>query len=214
VTFDLILIGLAIALEPLPVSAYILVLATERGTANGLGFTLGWVLTLVGVVVLTLTVTGGKPLVPRSAPSTAALAAKIALGVLLLVFAWHRRQQRGRPRPEPRWMTALDRLNFFTAMALGFLLQPWPLVAAGAATATEADLSKPATILALAGFCAVASSSYLVMQAYAIRSPDNARARLDGLNRWISLHREEVLLIVSVGIGLWLIGASAYRLAT
>lgn len=212
--FDLLLIGLAIALEPLPVSAYLLVLATDRGTAKGLGFTLGWVVTLVGVVVLTMTVTGGKPLVPRSAPSTAALLAKIALGVLLVAFAWKTRRQRERPQREPRWMAKLDSINFFTAASLGFLLQPWPLVAAGAVTATGADLSHPATILVLLGFCVVASSSYLVMQTYVVRYPDNARARLDGLSTWISVHREQVVLVLSVSVGLWLIAASAYRLAS
>jgi threonine/homoserine/homoserine lactone efflux protein len=213
-TLDLLLIGLAIALEPLPVSAHILVLASEGGARKGMGFVLGWVVTLVGVVVATVTVTGGKPLLSRSAPSTASLLAKILLGALLLVFAWHKRRQRGRPPAEPKWMAKVDRLNFVTAMALGFLLQPWPLVAAGAVTATEADLSNPATVLALVGFCVLASSSYVSMQAYVIRSPDSARARLDGLNRWISVHRDQVVVFVSVVVGLWLVTASGYRLAT
>lgn len=213
-TLDLLLIGLAIALEPLPVSAHILLLATEGGARKGTGFVLGWVITLVVVVVATVTVTGGKPLLPKSSPSTASLLAKILLGVLLLVFAWHKRKQRGRPPAEPQWMAKLDRLNFLTAMALGFLLQPWPLVAAGAATATEADLSNPVTTIALVGFCVVASSSYLSMQAYVIRSPDNARARLDGLYRWITVHRDQVVVVVSVVVGLWLITVSGYRLAS
>lgn len=212
-TLDLLIIGLAITLEPLPVSAYILVLATEGGTRKGAGFVLGWVITLVAVVVATVTVTGGKPLLTRSAPSTASLLAKILLGALLLVFAWRKRTQRGRPATEPRWMAKLDRLNFFAAIGLGFLLQPWPLVAAGAATATEADLTNGATALTLVGFCALASSSYLSMQAYVMRSPDHARARLDGLNRWISAHRDQVVVVVSVAVGLWLIAASAYGLA-
>jgi threonine/homoserine/homoserine lactone efflux protein len=68
-TFDLLLIGLAITLDPLPVSAQILLLGGERGIRNGIGFVLGWMLTLAGVVVLTLLVTGGKPLSRSSAPS-------------------------------------------------------------------------------------------------------------------------------------------------
>lgn len=212
-TLDLLLLGLAIALEPIPVSAYILVLGTEGGARKGAGFLLGWVITLIVVLVLTVTLTGGKPLLPKSAPSTASLLVKIVLGAALLVFAWRMRTRRKAPVTEPRWMTKLDRLTFLAAMGLGFLLQPWPLVAAGAATATQADLAKPATVLTLVGFCAVASSSYLGMQTYAMRSPDNARARLEALNGWISVHRDRVVVVVSVAVGLWLIAASAYALA-
>ena len=71
---DLFLIGLVITLEPIPLTAMILVLATERGILKGLGYMLGWLATLVGIVALTVLVTGGKPLIPKSNPSTAALA--------------------------------------------------------------------------------------------------------------------------------------------
>ena len=78
---DLFLIGLVVTLEPIPLTAMILLLAAERGLMKGLGFTLGWLLTLVGIVALTVLVTGGKPLIPQSAPSTGALAVKLAIGV-------------------------------------------------------------------------------------------------------------------------------------
>ena len=39
---DLLLIGLGIALEPFPLTAFILVLSAERGTWKGLAFVLGW----------------------------------------------------------------------------------------------------------------------------------------------------------------------------
>ena len=50
---DLFLIGLVVTLEPIPLTAMILLLAAERGLMKGLGFTLGWLLTLVGIVALT-----------------------------------------------------------------------------------------------------------------------------------------------------------------
>ena len=73
---DLFLIGFVVTLEPIPLTAMILLLAAERGIMKGLGFTLGWLATLVGIVALTVLVTGGKPLIPQSAPSTAALTVK------------------------------------------------------------------------------------------------------------------------------------------
>jgi hypothetical protein len=213
-TLDLLLIGLAITLEPLPVSAYILILSTERGARTGMGFVLGWAVTLVGLVVLTLLLTGGKPLARGSAPSTAALVAKILLGAGLLVLAWRRRARRGRPSAPPTWMARLDTVNVAAATGLGFLLQPWFLVAAGVATVTAADLSKGATVVTLVGFCVLASASYLTMQAYALLSPDAARTRLDRLRTWIAVHQDQIVVVVSVALGLWLIGKSGYLLAT
>ena len=84
---DLFLIGLVVTLEPIPLTAMILLLASERGSVKGLGFTLGWLFTLVAIVAVTVLVTGGKPLIPKSSPSTAALAVKLAIGVVLVFVA-------------------------------------------------------------------------------------------------------------------------------
>ena len=146
---DLFLIGLVVTLEPIPLTAMILLLAAERGLMKGLGFTLGWLLTLVGIVALTVLVTGGKPLIPQSAPSTGALAAKLAIGVALLFVAYrrNRRPSSSAPKKQPRWMSGIDRINPIAAAGLGFLLQPWVLVAAGVATITQADLSNGRGVL-------------------------------------------------------------------
>jgi hypothetical protein len=42
VILDLVLIGLAITLEPLPLTAFLLVLASERGVRKGAAFIFGW----------------------------------------------------------------------------------------------------------------------------------------------------------------------------
>ncbi len=41
-TFDLILIALAVSLYPLPLTAFILVLSAPGGTRTGAGFLTGW----------------------------------------------------------------------------------------------------------------------------------------------------------------------------
>jgi hypothetical protein len=213
-TFDLILLGFAIALNPIPLSAYLLVLSSEGGTRKGLGFTIGWVLTLVGLIVITELVTGGKPLKSNSAPSTATLVVRIVIGLGLLAFAWRQRRERGRPKTQPSWMAKLDRLNFVAAMGLGFLLQPWMMVAAGIATITGADLSTASSVADLALFCLLATATYLGMQVYATAAPEAARLRLDGMRKALDDHKDQIIIILSVLVGLWLIGKSAYLLAT
>lgn len=214
VTLDLILLGLAIALEPLPLTAYLLMLSSEGGTRKGLGFLVGWVATVVGVVALTLVLTGGKPLKSGSVPSTASLVIKIGLGAGLLWLAWHQRTRRGQPSSPPSWMAKIDQLGFVAAMFLGFLLQPWALVAAGAATVAAADLSQASSWVSLIVFCLLATVSYLAMQIYVVVSPKAARVQLDGLNDWIAGHRDQIIIVVSAAIGLWLIGYSTYLLVT
>jgi hypothetical protein len=211
---DLILIGAAIALEPVPLTGYILLRSTEGGNWKGYGFILGWILTLALIVVLTMALTGGKPLKNESAPSTATLIVKILLGCGLLVLAWRQNARRGRSAgATPSWMVKLDRVNFAGAMGASFLLQPWLLVAAGAVTATAADLSEPTTVAVLVGYCILATSTYLVMQAYGVISPERARSRLDGFRQLLTDHRDQVIIVLCVVIGLWLIGKSAYTLA-
>ena len=212
-TFDLILIALAVSLYPLPLTAFILVLSAPGGTRKGAGFLAGWLASLIGVVVLTLLLTGGQPPREHTAPSQAALVVRILVGVGLLIIAWSRHRTRGRPRPTPRWLSKMDRLNIGSAAVLAFLLQPWGLIAAGAATVTQADLSDGAVVVAIVVFCLLATLSYLVMQAYAIAAPDASRKRLNNLRDWIDAHRDPAIIALSVIVGAWLIGKSIYLLA-
>ncbi len=84
---DLVIIGLGITLEPFPLTAFILLLSTEKGARKGLAFILGWLACLVVVIGAVVLVTGGKPPEPNTAPSNAAIAVKLALGVTLVLFA-------------------------------------------------------------------------------------------------------------------------------
>jgi threonine/homoserine/homoserine lactone efflux protein len=215
VTLDLFLIALAVALEPLPLTAFILVLSAAGGRWNGAGFVTGWLVSLVGVVTLTLLVTGGEPLRPDTVPSQAALVIRVLIGAWLLRVAWTRHRTSGRrPRSTPRWMSMMDRLNFGYAALLAFLLQPWGLVAAGAATVTEADLSETGTVATMVGFCLLGSLSYIAMEVYVIVAPDASRARLKNLQTWIDTHRDQTIVALSLIVGFWLIAKSSYLLAT
>ncbi len=55
---DLVLIGLAIAFDPLPLTAFIVVLPSQRGAVKGAGFVFGWLVSLAIVVAVTVLATG------------------------------------------------------------------------------------------------------------------------------------------------------------
>ena len=210
---NLVLIGLAITLEPFPLTAFILLLSAEKGTFKGLAFVLGWLACLVIVLAAVLLTTQGKPPAPNTAPSTAALVIKLALGVALVLYGvrkWHRR---GIPSKPPTWMARLDGLSLWAAAGLAAFLQPWTLVAAGAATITQAKLSGPADYLTLVLFVLLSTASFLYLELYATFKPAAASVRLQQLRTWLDTHRDQVIVLVSLLIGLWLVGNSLYYLA-
>ncbi|MFK0257932.1 GAP family protein [Streptomyces sp. NPDC090445] len=209
---DLVVIGTAITLGPLHNSAFILLLASRRGVRKGLVFLLSWLANLVVVVALVVLLTGGTPPVHHSTPSTAAVAAKLAIGVGLVLFGSYR--IRGLPRPyrPPSWTARIDNASLGTAAALAWLLQPWALVGAGAATVVDADLSSLSDWLALTGYCVLATLSLLVMELYTVWAPSAAQARLHALRTWLEHHQEQLLITLSLLAGLWLTASSIYAL--
>jgi hypothetical protein len=207
---DLFLIGLVVTLEPIPITAMILLLATEGGLMKGLGYVLGWMLTLVGIVALVVLVTGGKPLIPNSNPSTGALAVKLAAGVVLVVIAYRRWGKWGdsEPKGQPRWMRGVDRVNPLSAAGLGFLLQPWVLVTAGVADITTAKLSSTTQYIAVFAFCLLCSATLITMEVYAALRPAEVKETLNALLQWITSHRDQVIVFLSLGLGLYLMAKS------
>jgi hypothetical protein len=217
VVLDLILIGLAITLEPIPLTAFILVLASKNGTRKGAGFIFGWLLSLAVVVAVTILATGNNPPKSNTAPSLASLAVKIAIGVVLVVIAVRRWRKIGEPKPPkktPKWQTGIDNMSPWYAMGLAPLTQPWGLVAAGVATITEAKLASWPDYVAIVGFCLIATGAYVVMELYVGFRPDHGHALLARLRNWMDTHTDQVIVIVSLVLGLWLVGKSVYLLVT
>jgi hypothetical protein len=217
VILDLTIIGLAIALYPVALTAFILVLSSRGGTRKGAAYVLGWVASLAGVVAVTVLATGNDPPKSNSAPSLGALAAKIALGTVLLVVALRQYRRLGLPketRKTPRWQAGVDNMSAWYAVGLAVFAQSWVLVAAGAATVVEAKLSTWADYVTLVYFCLLASSPYLVMEAYATIRPEQSQAFLARLRRWIDAHTDLLVFWISLFVGLWLIGKSTYLIVT
>ena len=143
-----------------------------------------------------------------------ALAVKLAIGLVLIVIGLRKRHQMGRPRKPAAWMARLDRLSLLGAAGLAAFLQPWTLVAAGAATILEAKLSTPESYLALIFFCLLGTASFLYLEIYATFAGATAEARLRRLREWLDSHQDQVLIGVFLLLGLWLAGNSIYLLVS
>jgi Sap, sulfolipid-1-addressing protein len=211
---SLVLIGVVITLEPIPLTAFILVLASKGGVRKGAAFIFGW---LVIVIAFTVLVTGNKPPKPSTAPSLAALAAKLAIGVGLTLIAVRQYRKMNKPKPPkktPKWQAHIDSMTPWYAIALGPLTQPWALIAAGVTVITGAKLASWQSYLALVLFCLIATSSFLAMEIYAGFRPEPAQQFLARLRHWIDTHTDQVIIIVSLILGFWLVGTSIYYIVT
>lgn len=214
---DLVLIAVAMALYPVALTIFILIVASARGLRKGVGFIVGWLAALAVVAVVTLSATGNAPPARGTSPSLAILVAKIVLGLVLLGIAERQRRRIGRPRPikrEPAWRARLDDMSALFAAGLGAFFQPSVLVVSAAATVSGAKLSSTADYLSLVLFGLLSVSTYLSMTLYVAFRPAEGAVALQRLNAWID-RRTDVLVVVGASLlGLWLIGHSAYALAT
>ena len=214
---NLVVLALAITLEPIPFTAFAVVLASEGGVTKAAFFISGWILSLAVMVAITLAATRNHAPRPSTAPSTTALAVKILIGAVLLGIAVRRWRRIGRPRlpkDPPKWQTGVDRMSKWFAFALGPLVQPWGLVAAGVAVIVDAELNSFESSLALVLFCVLSTATYLAAEVYAWVRPEETRRRLEAVRTWISGHTDQVIVGISGVVGLWLIVDSVYVLVS
>ena len=171
---DLVLIGLVITLEPLPLTAFILILLAKGGVRKGALFIFGWILSLAIVIAITILITGNKPPQPNTAPSLAASPSKSrsvsgcwpspsdgAAG-------WGARKSRRRRRNgSPVWTTCPH------GSSSGWLpcCNRGDWLRAGVATIVEAKLASAASYLAVILFCLISTSALLTMETYASLPP-------------------------------------------
>jgi len=117
-TFDLILVGLAIAFDPIPLTTFMIVLPSRRGVRKGAAFVFGWLVSLAAVVTVTAQATGNSPPRPHTAPASTALAIRIAIGVVLVAAAIRQWRRMGRPKKRPKWQEHADYMSSWFAMGL------------------------------------------------------------------------------------------------
>ncbi|MFF2774075.1 GAP family protein [Streptomyces sp. NPDC058052] len=215
---DLLMIGLAVTLFPLPVMAFVLVVASPQGVRKGLVFIVSWLACLVAVIGIVVLFTGGQPPAPRSPPSRTAQVVTLVIGLGLIGYAWYRRRRvlRGAPDTDgaAERTSAPGGVSVRSAAVLAPLLQPWGMVGAAAATVVHADLSDAGNVLALVVFCLLATSTLLAMELSMVFSPERAHRTLTGLHGWLKRHKEPAVIGVCLLLGLWLVSRSLYQLTS
>ena len=135
-----------------------------------------------------------------------------------MAIAVRQRQRMGTPRPPkktPKWQTGLDDMSPWYAVGLGPLTQPW-----GSGRSRRrgdrrgqdrilAELcgSRPPSVWSPPG-------SIWSWNCSVVRCPAQAGAFLGRIRSWMDSHKDHIIIVVSLALGLWLIGEGLYQVVT
>jgi threonine/homoserine/homoserine lactone efflux protein len=210
---EVLTFAVGVAISPVPIIAVILMLFSARARVNGPVFLAGWVLALALVSGVAYLVADQSNASTSSTASDTISWGKIVFGVLFLLLAV--RQWRSRPAPGvepamPKWMAGVDTITTGKAFGLGVLLagvNPKNLLLAIAAATGLAQLGLSTTdaVVSLVVFVIVGSLTIAGPVAYYLVGGEKAKAELEELKGWLSMHNAAVMAVLFLVFGVDLI---------
>ena len=205
-------LGVAMALQPLPVLAVVLLLSAENGLRKAWAFVLGELLVMFGIAAATIALHGQGS---HHETSRAASWVTLAAGLVLLGVGarWALRLRRGAELERPQWMARLDRMEPWPAFLLGMFLPTYLIAVAVGAHIVG---TYPSTAVAVAGvlvFVLVGmSTAYtpVVLAQFLSDRSGPARARL---RDWLERYWSSVAVILLLVVGSFLLGKGLLALS-
>src|SRR3954468_7314468 len=109
--------GIAMALQPLPVLAVVVLLSVEKGVRKAWAFVLGEFTVMLAIGVATVGLQLGTSREQASGPASFVT---LALGIAVFgAGVWFALRRHGREATVPGWMAKLDRMQPWPAFVLG-----------------------------------------------------------------------------------------------
>ncbi|MBG6237580.1 hypothetical protein IWX78_000523 [Mycetocola sp. CAN_C7] len=215
---EILPLGVAVALSPLPIIAVLLLLVAPVGVRGALLFLAARAVTLCALVVIFALASDLADDAAGSATPAAIL--RIVVGSALLVGAvmkW-RTRPRGADEPKlPGWMRSVDNAGPAHAVRLGFLLTAANVkeiaFAAGIGfTIGGAFLPWGQIAIAVAVFVVLACLSIAIPVAAALVGGDRVRPALAEMRNWLVRNNAIVVAIVLLVLGAMLVGSGITEL--
>jgi threonine/homoserine/homoserine lactone efflux protein len=192
----LLLLALALAVQPWSVLAAVLLVTSDRGVAKAVAFAAGWVLALTVVAIDVVALYPATPKVTSSSPwvSWVQLGSGAALGAWLYV----RKRAPDLPEPEsqPRWMTRLDSMSPWPAFLLGAFLPNYVIVVAAVGDVLQTGLTQVWTAAVLLLFIIVASAGVAIPLLVLVFRREEAPAIYARWRTWLVAHGQALVRVV------------------
>ena len=202
------------AISPLPIIAFILVLFSKRSRSNSWAFLAGWVLALStqGVIVILL---GDISEVTESSGFTRGAAIFfLIIGISFLFFAymqWSKRPGQDEEPRMPKWMELIDDFSAGKSLVAGFLLvvlnpKNLPLAVTASIAITSSCVGGAEQGAALAIFVIISSITIIVPLVTYLVAGERAERVLESWKAWLSANSATVLALLFLVFGVLLIG--------
>lgn len=210
----LLLLALALAVQPWSVLAGVLLVASDRGVTKEVAYVIGWVVALLLVAAVTVTFYPAKP--KATSTSTAVSVVELVAGVVLVGWAavrWRRPSGSARTG-QPTWMSRIDTMGPAPAGLLGAFLPNYVVVVAAVSNLLEIGLSRGAASAVLLGWVVVASLGVAAPLVVLVVRRDDAPGVYAGWRAWLLRNGQAVLLAVLAVVGVALVAKGVVGLVT
>jgi threonine/homoserine/homoserine lactone efflux protein len=206
---EIIFHAVGVALSPFPLIAVVIVLAGPRSRANGVAFTLGFVVAVAAALAGLTAVFVTSRARTHNHASQWTMWVRVAIGILLIALAVHqfRRSRRGDPEPAPAaWLRKLEEFGPIRCVGLAAVLalaDPKNIsqLAAGA-LALAGDSGKTGErVVAGVVFVLLASLCVTVPAAVHLAGGDTAAATLNRWKDWMVRNDKAVIAVLLLILG-------------
>jgi hypothetical protein len=216
------LLGIGIAMSPVPILATILLLSTREAGRNGLAYAVGFLVGLTALTVLVFWVVRQQEVSLSSAKSHVVAVGTLALGLALVAFSsyqlTHRRQNLETP-PVPGWLRIVDRFRTPQSAGLGFFnsafnAKNFALLLVAASIVGENRLNPLETSIALVLLLVLAMLGIIAPLCIYLIGGQRSTSLLDAGKRWLILHNATVMAVLFLFFGVILAIKGVLKLNT
>jgi cytochrome c biogenesis protein CcdA len=197
-------LGIAMALQPLPVLAVILLLSAERGLGKAWAFVSGELLVMAVIAAATIAVHGQTDQHSASRPASwVTVVAGLVLFAFGAVLAW--RLRHGLEPKRPGWMAKLDRMEPWPAFLLGLFLPTYVIAVAVGAHIVGVHPGRAEAIAAVLVFLVVGMSTAYTPVLLAQFVPERSGPARARLRSWLERSWNAVAAILLLVVGALLV---------